>query len=288
MIKKYKIMTNRILNYMIDIEDQKRRRLVSLRKYDNLKLKEQKRPSGKSYYSSYRGKNAKGEIRYKYIGDRASNDVLRIKEVHHLKKALAVLAKNVELLDCILKKLEDVEADHINDLLPAVYRTSDFRQEMSLNRIAAEWKRQREAYKATFPPFHPEELTVPTLDNTMVRSKSEALIYNFFLSLGLTFIYELPLETEVRTFFPDFTILSEIDYRSVYRIEHQGMMSNDEYSELFKDRVCDYLRAGYVQGVNIFFTFDFYKGGVDLDPILDIVRLKIRPNAQNVYQNPPN
>ena len=31
--------------------------------------------------------------------------------------------------------------------------------------------------------------------------------------------------------------------------------------------------------VNIFFTFDLYDGGVDMDPILDIIRLKIRPDA---------
>ena len=181
MIKKYKIMTNKILNYMIDVEDQQHRRLASLKKYDNLMLKEQKRSSGKAYYSSYKGKNAKGKIRYKYIGDYTSNDVLRIREVHYLKKSLSILAKNVELLKYVLKELESINTEHINDLLPAVYRTNDLQQGMTPNKIAAEWKKHREAYKATFPPYRPEELTVPTLDSTMVRSKSEALIYNFFL-----------------------------------------------------------------------------------------------------------
>jgi len=265
---------------MVELEEQKRRRLAELKKYDNLMLKEQKRSSGKAYYSSYRGKNAKGEIRYKYIGDRHSNDVLRIKEVHHLKKSLSVLGKNIELLKYVLQKLENIDVDHINELLPAVYKASDFRQEMSPNRIAAEWKKKKEAYKATFPIPHPEELKVPTYDNSYVRSKSEAIIYNLFLDLGLTFVYELPLETKVRLFYPDFTILSEIDYRSVYIIEHQGMMSNDKYSDRFKNRIRDYLRAGYVQGNNIFYTFDLYDGGVDIEPIIDIIRLKIRPDAK--------
>lgn len=280
MLKKYRIITNRILKTLEDIEKEKSARLASLRKYDGLLLKEKKRKSGKSYYSSYRSKSLKGKARYKYIGGQSSEDVLRIKETHHLKKLLAVLGKDIDLLNHILSSLEDIDAGHINDLLPAVYKTDNFQQEMSPNRIAAEWKRSREAYKASFPPFRPEGLTVPTCDGNYVRSKSEALIYNFFSNLGLTFVYELPLLTDICTFHPDFTILSEIDYRSIYHIEHQGMMDDGKYGERFDRKVRDYLRAGYLQGINIFYTFDYYKGGVDFDPILDIIRLKIRPDAQ--------
>ena len=274
-------MTNRILKALCDIEKQKQDRLNSLKKYDGLMLKEVKRSSGKTYYSSYKGKDAKGKTRYKYAGDSRSETVLRIREVHHLKKSLAVLGKDIALLKCVLHKIENTDVDHINELLPAVYRAYDFQQEMSPSKIAAEWKRSREAYKDSFPPFHPEELTVPTVDGKRVRSKSEALIYNFLFDLGITFVYELPLKTKIKTFYPDFTILSEIDYSSIYRIEHQGMMNDEGYRERFKNRVYDYLRAGYVQGVNIFFTFDIYDGGVDLDPILDMIQLKIRPGVRD-------
>lgn len=317
MIKKYRIMTSKLLNALADIEEAKRARLEALAEYDGILLKE-KKAGDRSYYSSCEGKgygsragrkdsggagkssehndfggssensehkragDSEGKAGYdfKYAGSSKNEKVLRVKEFRYLQKQLKVIVKDMKLLNCVLKKLEDIDNSHINDLLPALYRASDLRQEMSPNRIAAEWKRSREAYKATFPPYRPEELTVPTYDGTLVRSKSEALIYNFFLDLGLTFVYELPLETKVRTFYPDFTILSEIDYRSVYRIEHQGMMNDDYYLERYKQRVRDYLRAGYVQGINIFFTFDFYDGGVDMEPILDIIRLKIRPDAK--------
>ena len=279
MIKKYKIQTNRLLNSFIEIEEKQRARLSSLKEYDGLLLKEKKRSSGRTYYTFYKSGNPYGKAKYKYAGSSSSERVLRIKEVHHIKKLMTILAKDINLLKCVLQKLEEIDADHINELLPAVYQAYDFQQDISPNRIAYEWKRSREAYKATFPPYHPEELTVPTYDGTKVRSKSEALIYNFLIRLGITFVYELPLETKVKTFYPDFTILSEIDYRSIYRIEHQGMMNDAGYSERFKNRVCDYLRAGYVQGINIFYTFDFFYGGVDMDPILDIIRLKIRPYA---------
>ena len=63
----------------------------------------------------------------------------------------------------------------------------------------------------------------------------------------------------------------------VYLIEHQGMMNSNSYSRRFNDKVYDYLRAGYISGVNFFYTFDTYDGGLNLAPIEDIVRLKIRP-----------
>lgn len=279
MIKKYMIITNRLLNSLIEIEEKQQARLESLKEYDGLLLKEKKRSNGKAYYTCYKCGSPYGKAKYRYAGSSSSEKVLRIKEVHHLKKLLAVLAKDIDLIKYISERLENIDADHINNLLPAVYHAYDFQQEMSPNRIAAEWKRSREAYKATFPPYRPEELTVPTYDRTMVRSKSEALIYNFLLRMGVTFIYELPLETKVRTFYPDFTILSEIDYRSIYRIEHQGMMSDPGYRKRYNDRVYEYIQAGYSQGINIFYTFDLYDGGVDMDPILDIIRLKIRPSA---------
>lgn len=273
-------MTNKILFHLADIEKQQRERLASLKKYDNALLKEKKRSSGRAYYTSYRPKSSKEQkYKYRYAGSDNSETVLRIKEVHYLKKSISVIEKDIKLLKLISHKLEEIETTHINETLPDVYRTNNIQQAMSPSRLASEWKRKKEAYKATFDPYRPEELTVPTDDGSFVRSKSEAFIYNLLLKLGVTFVYELPLQTSVRFFYPDFTLLSEVDYCSVIIIEHQGMMNSRDYSERFNNKVYAYLRAGYLSGVNIFYTFDYYGGGINLEPILDIVRLKIRPAA---------
>lgn len=281
MIKKYKIMTNRLLIQLADIERQQSERLASLKKYDKVMLKEKKAGSGRAYYTSYKPKSTKAQTKYKYryAGSDRSETVLRIKETHYLRKSLSVLGKDIKLLKKVSNKLEEIETSHINELLPAVYRTNNIQQAMSPNRIAAEWKRQKEAYKASLPVYRPEELKVPTDDGKFVRSKSEALIYNFLLKLGVTFVYELPLRTSVRSFYPDFTLLSEVDYKSVILIEHPGMMNSRDYSERFNVKVYAYLQAGYVSGVNIFYTFDSADGALNLNPVSDIVRLKIRPAA---------
>ena len=103
MIKQYKIMTNRILLYLTDIEKQQRGRLASLKKYDNTLLKEKKRASGRRYYTSYKPKITKDQLKYKfrYVGNDSSETVLRIKEAHYLKKSLSVIGKDIRLLKLI-------------------------------------------------------------------------------------------------------------------------------------------------------------------------------------------
>ena len=98
--------------------------------------------------------------------------------------------------------------------------------------------------------------------------------------MGITFVYELPTKVGSKIRYPDFTILSEVDYKTTILIEHQGMLDQEIYRNHFKNRICDYWYAGYIQGVNIFFTFSRIDGSLDMEPILDIIQLKIRPWLQ--------
>ena len=100
--------------------------------------------------------------------------------------------------------------------------------------------------------------------------------------MTITFIYEMPVKTPFRTRFPDFAILSEVDYKTMILIEHQGLMDDPKYQERFKKRVYELYCAGYVSCVNIFYTFDNPDGSINTDPILDIIRLKIRPQPQGI------
>ena len=114
----------------------------------------------------------------------------------------------------------------------------------------------------------------------MVRSKSEALIYNYFLDLGITFIYELPLEIKYgykgRLLLPDFTIHSEIDLRRIIYLEHQGMMSNTQYRSKFNETIYKYWLNNYIPERDVFFTFDLPNGGFDDTPVKSIINRHIR------------
>jgi len=111
----------------------------------------------------------------------------------------------------------------------------------------------------------------------MVRSKSEAFIYNYLFEHGYTFVYELPFEKDGKWFYPDFTILSEIDYQSVIIIEHQGAMSVETYRDGAFKREYKYWNAGMLPNYDVYFTYDTNRGAFDISPIKEILHTRVRP-----------
>ena len=216
--------------YVSYAEDLLRRQVAlagQLSGYEDMSLKEKVTPSGRKFYYARK----KGTEKFTYIGRADSPEVRKIKEAHYLKKSIPVLQKNIRLVNSLLDGYVSSSAKSINQMLPDLYTIEESIDLSDRAEAARRWKEQKEAYKSTFPPYRPEELKVRTNDGSYVRSISEALIYNLLLSLGITFVYELPLETGTRRYFPDFTLLSEIDYASTFIIEHLGMMGDESYRD---------------------------------------------------------
>ncbi len=84
-----------------------------------------------------------------------------------------------------------------------------------------------------------------------------------------------------QTFWPDFTILSETDYKAEILLEHQGMMDSQYYRDRFFEKQYEYWKAGYIQGVNIFYTFDGPGGSLSLSPVDDMIRNVVRSDMQS-------
>lgn len=253
------------------------RRLDQLKDYSHQKLRLTHNRSGKEYYYVYVPER-KG---YKYLGNCDNNDVNRIKEAHYLQLSISKLQHEIQLIENMLSMDEDLSYEHINGELNKAYRNARISQPKSMSVIAKEWKESKEEYKRSIPPFRPEELIHKTRDGSYVRSKGEALIYNYLLELGVTFVYEYPLtirqgykETLLR---PDFMILSETDYKTVIFFEHQGMMNDTLYRDRFKEKVYKYWINNYLPERDVFFTFDLPNGGFDDTPIKSILQRYIRP-----------
>ena len=105
----------------------------------------------------------------------------------------------------------------------------------------------------------------------------------YLLELGVTFVYELPLRIKIGDkdglLLPDFTILSERDYKTVLYLEHQGMMSVSKYRTKFNDTVYKYWLNNYLPERDVFFTFDSPNGGFDDTPVRSIVQMYIKREA---------
>jgi hypothetical protein len=272
-------MENRLLNDIKDylaqlkrIQGSQQARLAELSDYSQVFIKPVNRRKDRIYY----GARKKGDKKTRYLGDESKPEIQLIRESRYLSKSIQTIEHDIALLENFLKKYESVSFGSINNRLPKSYRSKTLRSELR-SKAARKWKEKSEAYKATFEPFRPEELTQPTIDGNMVRSKSEALIYNFLLEAGYTFVYELPLKGLHRTFYPDFTILSEIDYKTEIRIEHQGMYDKNDYRDRSEAREYDYWSNDLLPGRDVYFTFDDNKGRLDLGPIVEILRSRVRP-----------
>lgn len=274
MIRRTKDEMNKTLEALIRMKEIQEKKYHQISAHEKSVLKVRQDPSGKQYYSVQR----KGAKKFSYLGNSSVKEVNDIKEAKYLKKSLSRIEANIQLLKFAAEKLESVDYDAVNMSLPAVYRDPSLSYAFAgtVNRKAARWKQMMESRKAEYEVFRPEELKVRTDDGMYVRSKSEAMIYNTLLSMGITFVYEMPLVINGKLYRPDFVVLSEIDYEILIIIEHQGMMNDEQYRNRFCEKLCQYYIAGYIQGINIFFTFDSSDGGFDKTPVEDIIRTRIK------------
>jgi hypothetical protein len=260
------------LSQLEKIRDDQRERLGELSDYSKIWLKPILKRTDRIYY----GACEFGGTKIRYIGDASKPEVCMIREERYLSKSLAAIEHDILLIEAFLEGYQSISFSDINSRLPKTYRADIYRADVR-NMAARKWKKQAEELKASFGVFRPEELIHSTIDGTLVRSKSEALIYNTLVEGGYTFAYELPLRGQNRLFYPDFTVLSEIDYKTEVRIEHQGMFGKSDYRDRSVSREYDYWNSGFLPARDVFFTFDDNKGGFDIGPVLDILKSHVRP-----------
>lgn len=251
-------------------------RLDQLPGYETKQLKITQTKNNVNYYAVYIPETGT----YKYIGSDKHSEVNKIKEARYLSLSTKKLMREISVVEKFINSSIAVTYDDINAALPKMYRNAAIGLGSFASETAEKWKDSVENYKASFPPYKPEDLIHPTHDRTMVRSKSEADIYNYLLEMGVTFVYECPLRITFNgkrsLLLPDFTILSERDYKTVIFIEHQGMMSSPSYRDKFNESVYKYWLNNYIPERDVFFTFDSPNGGFDDRPIKDIIFRRVR------------
>lgn len=266
-------MMKRHLEEMKRTRDRSIDRLNEIDEYTSWTLKPGNTVNGVTYYNVVKP----GSKKRKYLGNQNNETVIRIQEARYLRELIQVADRDIDLMGNFLELYESASFAHINELLPKTYRNNKALRGRDKKRVAAAWKSRKEKEKAEYPVYKPEELKQPTIDGNYVRSKTEAMIYNFLVEHGYTFVYELPLKGKSRLFYPDFTILSEIDYITEVRIEHHGMMSDDGYRQGAEAREYDYWYNGFLPNRDVYFTFDDNRGVLDMAPISEILNSRVRP-----------
>ena len=119
---------------------------------------------------------------------------------------------------------------------------------------------------------HPENLVVSTLKGDMVRSKSEAMIANELLAMGIPYRYENPIVLDGRQLHPDFTVKSLKNDRLIIW-EHFGKADDPDYVENnILWRLEKYLNNGYIPGYNLIITFEDKKHPLTLEMVRNVIQ----------------
>lgn len=110
-----------------------------------------------------------------------------------------------------------------------------------------------------------------------VRSKSELILAEAFLSAGIAFEYEKPLTLGSQTRYPDFTIEDEISGRTVYW-EHLGMLAREDYRLSWEKKLSWYCANGILPlseakpgAPSLVTTADSAESGLDLVRVKKII-----------------
>ena len=242
-------------------------------------------PEGKinTYLQTKRGKTY---ISYAQIMDNGK----RIYITKDTQKIIGLTTKlfltiNLELIDQYINALretistaERISMQEILEKLPEELKTFlhfDEGKESVTTQEAKLRKKAEDFMKEEYLPyvFSDTQTRHITSDGTIVRSKSELIIYELLLQYHITFRYEKPIIIGGVEYRPDFTILLP-DGRVIYW-EHAGMMIKEEYRERHKKKMNAFESAGIVPWDNLIVTYDDRYGNININLIISEIKNKL-------------
>ena len=213
-----------------------------------------------------------GNEQYYHVTNDTNNlgDYISKKNNINLAKSLAQKDYAEKYLEYLLMKKEFLE-NAIRDYekfddssIYAGYNESRRKLIMPYYISDKEYVNQWEAEVYEGLPLEEDVVKIYSERGEVVRSKSEKIIADKLLMLGIPYKYERPLNLNgYGVIYPDFTLLDIKNRREVI-LEHFGMMDNSEYSEKAIKKIGNYQKSGYVMGEDFLCTFETYRNPIDV------------------------
>ncbi len=130
------------------------------------------------------------------------------------------------------------------------------------------WK--KEPYEGN-SNYHPEQLLYQVSDNLFVRSKSELMIAEELIRLGIPFRYEERIGKGWGSILCDFTLLDPKSLQVKY-YEHFGMMDKEEYVKAAVQKINNYASRGIYLGQDLIVTSETQKHPLTKEQICRTLR----------------
>lgn len=220
------------------------------------KLRITRTTSSPVYYHRKTSSDASGD----YIKS-ADRDIARqLAQKDYAKKSKILVERRLEFLQELIGDYEN------HDMMSILTNCNPARQRLISPYIISNEEYAKQWLEEPFIPnsSYQEHLIFETANGELVRSKSEVIIADTLLRLGIPYKYEAPFHySKHNTIYPDFTALNVITRKVVY-IEHFGLMHSESYRDSFFDKLRKYYRAGLVQGRDLIFTYEDDRNPFDI------------------------
>ena len=211
-------------------------------------------------YYHYQSEDEKQEKRLRYLSKREMKLVQKLAQKQYDMDVMECLDRRIGAIRSFLGqyKVADIQAIYENlsedrkVLVSPVIKTDEM--------FECEW---RESIWANSNDF-PKEIEFYTEAGESVRSKSEKILADGFLRMGIPYVYEPELEfADGSRIYPDFALLHKRKRKTIY-FEHFGMMDYPEYSERTIKKIAKYEENGYWFGDNFLCTFETSENPLDM------------------------
>ena len=236
---------------------------TDLKLYEDLRkrLKEALRdlPTGRLYYKQCNGRRrpfVMEDGKEKYLSQKCLPRIMGLQKRRDIEEAIKCIDSNVSLLKELvgLKDLDSFLPQFIG--IPDTFDSTGRKARTEIAALIDRW-----ATISTGTPLY--EGKYVSSDRTHVKSRAELILYEFFLSLDLTPLYERPLLIDGETWYPDFSFLRESDGELVIW-EHFGMMNDPQYRNTALYKLDRYAASGFLPFRNLVITYDYGNDNIDL------------------------
>lgn len=250
----------------------------------------------KSPQGHLRVSKEKNRTQYYYVSDGEEknyngvyirkSDILKAKQLaqkEYCEDILEVTKKRLGHIDSFIKTYKDDELGSIYSKLPIERKElitpivlDD--EEYARRWMAVEYRRKPEKiYYNEYGQKKPET-EYYSKRNEKVRSKSEKLIADLLIDMGVYYRYEYPIQLKGYydgVAYVDFYLLN-VKERKEICYEHCGMSDDRGYYNDFVFRSNCYTKNGYIQGENLLYSFESSEYPVNLTVIEKQVRSVLR------------
>lgn len=227
-----------------ELKERFRKELQRLQYYRQFRLqtKEYSTKKGISLYYSLI-KKVDGELKVKYIG-RRNKTVDMISACKYLDKSIKMIESGASV--------RDVDPNYLRHQLSKPYQTlPKFIYDLAGVINFEEWMSKPRIFNDNYP----KKKCFATKSGWMVRSKSEGMIADLLLEYRVPFVYEEVIDVDGYRIAPDFILLSPVNYSELI-YEHFGKMDDEEYVKKANWKIRQYIKAGYIPGVDLIITYE--------------------------------